>query len=202
MLSLPFNIPQSLLPYAEYFTKDKKKAILRLKNHLKKRGPDAVGYFLLAWFYHLSDDAKSAAETALRAKTYAAGSPLMQHLHYFLVHPELFEAVVPEKHFSSSDRLLRADRLSPLLDLDALIAMLESVEAKRIEYISADEPSDKTDLSKQGNNIDDIASETLAKIHLGQGNKKEAVKIYERLMEMNEDKKDRYQAEIDKILSS
>ncbi|MDZ7693336.1 MAG: hypothetical protein U5K69_19840 [Balneolaceae bacterium] len=64
----------------------------KLKNHLKKRGPDAVGYFLLAWFYHVEGNKDKAIRAALKAKVFAPGSPLMDKLHYYLSHPDAFEA--------------------------------------------------------------------------------------------------------------
>jgi len=88
MAELPFNIPQSLRSFNERFEKNPKTGITKLSRHLKKRGPDAVGHFLLAWFYHLDDQNSLAIKEALKAKTFAPGSPLMEHLHYFLVHPE------------------------------------------------------------------------------------------------------------------
>lgn len=55
MIELPFDIPKSLASYVEQFDREPLKATKRLKEQLKKRGPDAVGHFLLAWFYHLKD---------------------------------------------------------------------------------------------------------------------------------------------------
>jgi len=199
MSQLPFNIPQSLSSYVERFESDSDAAISRLKTHLRKRGPDAVGHFLLAWFYHLTNENKLAIKEALKAKTYASGSPLMQHLHYFLVHPELFEATIPIHHYSSSDKLLQANRTSPILDLDALISMLEEVESKRIRIPTGDEPFNDADLAETASDVEDIASETLAKIHVMQGNKKEAIKIYRQLIKLNVDKEDHYNEQIKKL---
>tara|TARA_R110002096_G_scaffold329006_6_gene523049 strand:+ start:6487 stop:7089 length:603 start_codon:yes stop_codon:yes gene_type:complete len=199
MTKLPFNIPQSLNSYVEKFDSDPESAISRLKTHLKKRGPDAVGHFLLAWFYHLTDENKLAIKEALKAKTFAPGSPLMQHLHYFLVHPELFSAAVPNQTYTSSKKLLQANRNSQILDLDALIAMLEAVESNRIRIPEDGEPFNDEDLGADADDVEDIVSETLAKIHVLQGNKKEAIKMYKQLTELNADKADYYTEEIAKL---
>ena len=200
MQDFPFNIPKSLSSYVEKFDEDPKLITQKLKKHLKKRGPDAVGHFLLSWFFHLRGMNKEAITEALKAKTYAPGSPLMEHLHYFLVHPEKFEAAVPTTSYSSgTTKLQQAARTSSLLDLDRLIEMLEQVESKRIQIPGEDEEFDDTDLSKESEKVDDLVSETLAKIHAQQGREKEAVKMYQRLIELKSDKADHYQKQIDKL---
>ncbi len=200
MQDFPFNIPKSLSSYVEKFDEDPKLITQKLKKHLKKRGPDAVGHFLLSWFFHLRGMNKEAIAEALKAKTYAPGSPLMEHLHYFLVHPEKFEAAVPTTSYSSgTTKLQQAARTSSLLDLDRLIEMLEQVESKRIQIPGEDEEFDDTDLSKESEKVDDLVSETLAKIHAQQGREKEAVKMYQRLIELKSDKADHYQKQIDKL---
>lgn len=199
MHQLPFNIPQSLSSYAERFEQEPDVAIKKLKKHLKKRGADSVGHFLLAWFYHLQGENKLAIREALKAKTYAPGSPLMKHLHYFLVHPELFDAAVPNQSYSSARQLLQSNRSSPVLDLDRLIAMLEEAESRRIRIPADGEPFDDSDLSKEAENVDGIVSETLARIHIKQGNKSEAIKMFKKLIHLNSDKADYYKEEISKL---
>lgn len=199
MQELPFNIPKSLSSYVETFEDAPDKVIKKLQRHVKKRDPDAVGHFLLAWFYHLQDQNQKAIREALIAKTYAPGSPLMEHLHYFLVHPELFDAIVPRTEYSSDRKLMQASRTSPILDLDRLIEMLEAVESQRIRIPMDDEEFDDSDLSEDANSVEDIVSETLAKIHVTQGNKSEAIKMYERLIVVNEDKAEIYTSEISKL---
>lgn len=200
MQELPFNIPKSLSSYVEKFDEDPEEVTQKLKKHLKKRGPDAVGHFLLSWFYHLQDKKGDAIKQALKAKTYAPGSPLMEHLHYFLVHPEKFEAAIPAHSYTSSSlKLQQASRTSPVLDLDRLIEMLEAVESHRIQIPEKGEPFDDSDLSKEAEQVDDVVSETLAKIHSKQGRKKEAIKMYERLIHKNSNKADHYKDQISKL---
>ncbi|MGN8226361.1 tetratricopeptide repeat protein [Gracilimonas sp. BCB1] len=202
MQQLPFNIPKSLSSYVEKFEENPEEVTHKLRKHLKKRGPDAVGHFLLSWFYHLQDNKQDAIKEALKAKTYAPGSPLMEHLHYFLVHPEKFEAAIPTTSYTSSKlKLQQGSRTSPVLDLDRLIGMLEAVESKRIQIPVDDEDFDDSDLSKESEEIDDVVTETLAKIHSKQGRKSEAIKMYERLIDKDQDKAEHYQKQIDKLKS-
>lgn len=123
----------------------------------------------------------------------------MEHLHYFLVHPEKFEAAVPVKSYTSSKKLNQSNRKSPILDLDSLIAMLEAVESQRIQIPAEGEPYDDSDLSEQAEAVDDIISETLAKIHVAQGKKQKAIEMYNQLKEINPDKAEHYQSEIEKL---
>lgn len=200
MQKLPFNIPKSLSSYVEKFGENPEEVTRKLRKHLKKRGPDAVGHFLLSWFCHLQDNKQDAIKEALKAKTYAPGSPLMEHLHYFLVHPEKFEAAIPATSYTSSKlKLQQGSRTSPILDLDRLIGMLEAVESKRIQIPADDEDFDDSDLSKESEEIDDVVTETLAKIHSKQGRKSEAIKMYERLIDKDQDKAGHYQKQIDKL---
>jgi hypothetical protein len=198
MLELPFNIPQSLNSFAEIFETDAEKGIMKLKKQVKKRGPDAVGHFLLAWFYHLQNNQKEAIFEALKAKTYAPGSPLMEHLHYFLVHPHKFEAAVPNIHYTTEKKLVQSKRNSPVLDLDRLIEMLEAVETQRIKMPLGAEGNDE-DLSTEATEVEDIFSETLAKIHISQGNKNAAIKMYERLIVANEERAGEYHELLSKL---
>jgi tetratricopeptide (TPR) repeat protein len=200
MQELPFNIPKSLSSYVEQFEEDPEKITLKLSKHLKRRGPDAVGHFLLSWFYHLQNKNDRAISEALKAKTYAPGSPLMEHLHYFLVHPEKFEAAIPSHSYTSTSlKLQQGSRTSPLLDLDRLIQMLEEVESNRIRIPDKDEPFDDSDLSEEAEKIDDVISETLANIHARQGRKKEAITMFEKLKNKNKDKADHYEKQIQKL---
>ena len=200
MQELPFKIPRSLNSYVEKFEDDPETVIAKLRKHLKRRGPDAVGHFLLAWFLHLQQKKDLSVKEALKAKTFAPGSPLMEHLHYYLLHPEKFDADIPVQSYTSSQvKLQQGRRSSPLLDLDKLIAMLEAVETRRITIPEDGTPVNDTDLSKEAEEVDDVVSETLAKIHSKQGRKKEAIKMYERLIVQHSDKADVYTEEIEKL---
>ena len=197
MNTFPFNIPPSLNSYVEQFDSDPERMTRKLDRLVKKRDPDAVGHFLLAWFYHLQGNQEHAIAEALKAKTYAPGSPLMEHLHFFLLHPEKFEAAVPSRANKKKKVFVQGTRTPQILDLDRLIELLEAVESQRVNY-SYEDVSDE-DLSESSNDVADIISETLAKIHEAQGNRKEAIHMYERLVIANEDKADAYSSKIEEL---
>lgn len=202
MLQLPFKISRSLSSYAEHFDENPVKATQRLKKQLDKRGPDAVGYFLLAWFYHLRGMREKAVEEALKARIFAPGSSFFQKLHYYLSHPHIFEAWTPgpeaSKHTSSSSSAL--DQRGPVLDLDSLIQRLSEVKSHRIkpkEAFSSDMNSRKEDM--KGSEADDIVSETLAEIHEKQGKIDIAIRSYQQLKRIKKDKSDYFDEQIGRL---
>jgi hypothetical protein len=200
MKTLPFTIPPSLNSYVEQFDTDPVRMTRKLERQVAKRDPDAVGHFLLAWFHHVQGSQNKATAEALKAKTYAPGSPLMEHLHYFLLHPEQFEAKIPQSGKKGKKVLVQGSRTAQILDLDRLIELLEAVESQRVNY-SYEEVSDE-DLSEDSSDVAEIISETLAKIHEAQGNKKEAIHMYERLVIVNEEKADTYTSKIEELKSN
>ena len=110
MHELPFEIPQSLNTYLNRFQSDPDKGIADLEAFLKKRGMDAVGYFLLSWLCLNNGRKEEALRHALKAKSFAPGSPFFQHLHYFLVHPDHFDAWKP---FAPEDDVHPEEDVSP-----------------------------------------------------------------------------------------
>ena len=199
MKTFPFTIPPSLNSYVEQFDADPTRMTRKLERHVSRRDPDAVGHFLLAWFHYLEDNQNKAIAEALKAKTYAPGSPLMEHLHYYLLHPEQFNAKIPEISKIGRKVLVQGSRSAQILDLDRLIELLEAVESQRLNY-SYEEVSDE-DLSQNSSDVAEIISETLARIHEAQGNKKEAIHMYERLVTVNEEKADTYTSKIEELKS-
>lgn len=200
MLQLPFEIPKSLASYAEHFEEHPKKATQRLKKQLNKRGPDAVGYFLLSWFYHLRNMKEEAINEALKAQTFAPGSPFFKKLHYYLSHPDVFEAWTPMRDDAlPQSSLSTVNRPSPILDLDRLIQKLSTTEAQRIRPNSDlldDSGSSSTDVSR---NVDDIVSETLAKIHEQQGKLDTAIHSYRQLKKIKPEKSDYFSRQIKRL---
>jgi len=198
MPQLPFEIPKSLASYAEHFDDDSIKATKRLKKQLKKRGPDAVGHFLLAWFYHLEGMDDQAVEEALKARMFAPGSPFFEKLHYYLSHPNTFEAWTPDVSTSSQKQSSISDDPGPVLNLDNLIQKLSAVESKRIKPSSSglkkldSSPDDSDDVA-------DIVSETLANIHEQQGKIDAAIRTYEQLQKRNHEKHDHYSQQIQRL---
>lgn len=200
MPQLPFEIPESLASYAEHFDDDPLEATKRLKNQLKKRGPDAVGHFLLAWFYHLKGMDDQAVDEALKARIFAPGSPFFQKLHYYLSHPEAFEAWTPDPSAVSSGKSSSMTKVAgPVLNLDSLIQKLSDVESKRIRPQKNQEPMEKNDLPKSIDNVDDIVSETIAEIHEKQGKTDAAIRTYERLKKVYKERQEHYSNQIERL---
>ena len=199
MPQLPFKIPKYLTSYAEHFDKEPIEATKRLKKQLKKRGPDAVGHFLLAWFYHLEGMDDQAVDEALKARVFAPGSPFFEKLHYYLSHPNTFEAWTPDSSSASKQSHSTIGEPGPVLDLDSLIEKLSSVESKRIRPKKEDVSQGKTKQQVSSENIDDIVSETLANIHEQQEKYSAAINTYERLKKLHPDKKEHYNEEIARL---
>lgn len=197
MNSFPFEIPKSLESHLEIFEMDSDKAIRNLERHLKRRGYDAVGHFLLAWFYMMKGDRENALEFAVKAKIYAPGSPFFEHLPYYFEHPDKFDAWLPEEtndHQAVMRPSLKKNRFH--VDLDNLITRLSEVESSKIE-VKDDTPADPgkiiTDVSDQ------IATETLAKIYETQKQYKTAIAIYEKIKLRDSKKADRCEKEIKRL---
>ena len=123
----------------------------------------------------------------------------MEHLHYYLLHPEQFNAKIPKTSKIGRKVLVQGSRSAQILDLDRLIELLEAVESQRLNY-SYEEVSDE-DLSENSSDVAEIISETLARIHEAQGHKKEAIHMYERLVTVNEEKADTYTSKIEELKS-
>lgn len=201
MSDLPFEIPKSLASYVEHFENDPLNATTRLKKQLKKRGPDAVGYFLLSWFYHLKGMDEKAIEEALKAKTLAPGSPFLEKLHYYLSHPNTFDAWKPvSTDYSESVSSPAANNAGPILeDLDMLIQQLSEVEAVKIAIPSETELKGEANWDNKLDDTDDIVSETLANIHEKQGKTDAAINTYKQLKKLNQEKKDYYKEQISRL---
>ncbi|MEX0994569.1 MAG: hypothetical protein WD599_03510, partial [Balneolaceae bacterium] len=136
---IPKNIPRSLQPYLDQFQEQPEKAIQRLEKNLEKRGPDSVGYYLLAWFFHYSNQREQAVKAAWKARIFAPGSPAMEALHFYMQHPDHFSAWNPaELGNKSAKNSPLKDKGHPILDLDALINKLSNVESHKIQLQESD----------------------------------------------------------------
>ncbi|MEX1063150.1 MAG: hypothetical protein WEC12_06065 [Balneolaceae bacterium] len=195
MKAIPENIPRSLRSYLEQYRQDPATATERLENHLKKRGPDAVGHYLLSLFYYYSGHRREAVQHAWKAKIFAPGSPAMEQLHYYMSHPDGFNAWKPADPAGRSCADSGVEKsIHPISDLDALIDKLSSVESKRIKLTMDGEKG--PDLSRESANVEDIVTETLAGIHEKQQSYTAAIDTYRRLMQINPDKKAYYKKQI------
>jgi tetratricopeptide (TPR) repeat protein len=199
MKSLPSNIPRSLHSYVELYKDDPDRAIGKLRKQIDRRGPDAVGHYLLAWFYHRKGERREAIRAAWKAKIYAPGSPVMEQFHYYMTHPDAFNAWTPADTMKRHRNIRSPHKLThSISDLDALITKLSSVESRRIRLDASPDPGeDVPDLSEQSSQVDDIVTETLAVIHEKQGNLSQAIETYQKLTKLNDgEKADEYEKKI------
>lgn len=193
-----YQIPTSYQGYLETFEKDPELAIERLENHVEKRNTGAVGYFFLAWLYLKNQQLDKAQEAALQAKILAPGSRFFENLHYFIAHPQHFDAWKPPQKRITFKRDLSSETSHPIHNLDSLISKLASAESKRIKINPEGEP--ESDLSERSSNVDDIVTETLAVIHEKQGNYSAAISTYKKLKEMNPHREEHYDKTIKRLV--
>src|SRR5699024_8474186 len=199
MPELPFNIPESLFSYVEQYEHDPEKTTRRLQKQLKKRGHDAVGYFLLAWFHHKHNQKEKALECAVKAKTFAPGSPFFKKVHYFFAHPDLFNAWSAS---ASTHNPSAQDVPSTMLDnleLDLLIDKLSTIDGSRMPVKMGETKSEGSSYKDTSEDFDDIVSETLASIHEQQGNLGAATQAYKRLQHIHPDKKEHYKKQLKRL---
>ena len=200
MLTLPFEIPKSLASYVEQFEEQPEKATVKLRTHLKKRGLDPIGYLLLGWFYYARGMKEQAIEQALKAKVFAPGSPFINLVHYYFSHPKFVDAWTPEEISSAQKHHRHIYSSSTFqLNLDDLISSLSAVESKKIGIDITADDGDASDLTQSSNDVDDIVSETLARIHEQQGKISVAISTYEKLKKKNPDRSDHYDSEIKRL---
>lgn len=193
-----YQIPESYQSYLDKFDTDPEDAIARLKTRIEKRNAGAIGYFFLAWLYFRNNEKEKAIEAAWQAKVRAPGSRFMDRLHYFISHPQYFDAWVPEKKREEFKRNIQnLDRAHPISDLDLLITKLSSIERKRLKL--SDVVDDQRDLSERSSDVDDIVTETLAVIHEKQQNYDAAIKTYTKLIRINPAKEEHFSKQIERL---
>lgn len=196
MEKISFDIPDGLRPFVRQFRSDKGNAIQNLKNFLQIWETDAVGYFILSLFYHKNNQADEAMHHALKAKTFAPGSPLLEHLPYYLAHPNQFDAwnsftasfITPVEEENSPNLID-----SPL-DLDHIIDSLSDEDLKN----SSSAGKGSVSIEKADNN----ESEMQAKIYEEQGKHLEAIQILKKLKQRMQEKTKHYENEIRRLLET
>lgn len=208
MNRFPFDLPDSLKSHLELFEKDQDKAIYMLERHLTRRGYDAVGYCLLGWFYLMKKEQAKALECAVKARSFAPGSPFFMHLPYYFEHPSLFDAWLP-KEFNNAAAIPSLAYNRPevsgsfFLDIDSLIIRLSR---RQHAYANAPgrAPVHKKATQKQQKQEDEApenrvsygsgaASRTLARIYEQQEYYQKAIEVYMRLSENSKDDEERRQ---------
>ncbi len=198
MKSFPFELPESLRSYLVTYLDSPKKGISNLEKHVSKRRNDAIGYLLLSLLYHRAGELTKAIRTATQARTLAPGSTLLENLHYFLSHPDGFEAWVPGDHLK---RVRGKDKISNTSydvahDLDTLISRLTRANQKRIKI--GDE-SAETKFLDNTSEVDQLATPTLALIYEKQKKYDEAIRMYKQLMLNRPNEAERFQIQVDRL---
>lgn len=193
----PEQIPDSFKIYFDQFDENPDAVIEKLEQHVVKRNIGAIGYFFLAWFYQKNGQIEKAVQNAWTAKIHAPGSLLMDKLHYYLSHPNEFEAWKPERTKAIFKKTYHSeDKPHMISNLDSLISKLSSVEAQRIRLKEETSEKDATDLGEKSAQTDDIVTETLALIYEKQGNYSAAINAYKKLRSTNVDRQEYYNEEI------
>ncbi len=193
-----YQIPDSYKTIIDKFENDPEAAITSLKSRVEKRNAGAIGYFFLAWLYLKNNDTENAIEAAWNARVRAPGSRYINSLHFFIEHPNRFDAWLPQYQRPVFNREIQKILIShPIQDLDTLISKLSSVDSVKIRPGTKDKV--ERDLSAESADVDDIVTETLAVIHEKQENFEAAIHAYQRLIETNPDRKDYFMKQINRL---
>jgi len=193
----PFEIPESYQSYLTKFESSPDEAISRLEAHIEKRNTGAVGYFFLAWLLLKNEQKQEALDAALQAKIRAPGSDFFERLHYFISHPQAFDAWQPAPSKRVTRKEDESETSHPIQNLDSLINKLSDAENKRIKLKESEK--DDQDLSEKSADVDDIVTETLAVIHEKQKNYLGAIATYKKLIKSHPKRSDHYKKEIKRI---
>lgn len=195
MPELPFKLPKSVSSYVEQFDDHPQKTITRFKKQLKRRGSDAIGYFVLGWFYYKQNDRDKAINCALKAKTLAPGSPFFEKLHFYFSHPQLFDA----RYIPTSAGSLNQLDYDAGNNLDSLIKKISQLDSTHIRMDVQQDDAPSAPRTYNEEQTDDIVSETLADVHKRQGNLAEAIRVYEMLKSSKKEKADIYDEQIKEL---
>ena len=190
---------------------DYQRAIVVLKKGLKKFPGHPVAYillgkaFLLNRNFELADSNFKVASDLLNSKkTYEYYSNEINKLNRFTVNRESFSKntssysdpggnSVPENRQQQSEEKKTVE--------DQLEQLAEALSSAKIERIKESVPFN-SDIFYRIPERSKIISETLAEIYLSQGERGEAVKVYERLIKRNPLKEGYYLQKIKQIRSS
>ncbi len=194
---LPFPIPESLRSYAEQFSNQPERSIDRLRSFLKKRGQDAVGHMLLAWMYLQNGQQENAISAAMKAKRYAPGSPFLEHYIFFLLHPDQFEATLPDILEAQKESKKSNAQISA--DLEKIIHKLSEKRGTVVNNPDESPMSEEEDLSKRTSYIQDLATETLANIYQKHGKFQEAIRVYGMLKQTIPERADEFETKISEL---
>lgn len=168
-LDLPFSLPKVYRTYVERFERHPDDGIDKLLQLINKRGEDPLGLCLLCIFYQQNAQMPHALSIAAKLRYLVPGSSFYLSLAYRLQHPDGFEAWLPEEVLTPTDKEKDPVFVSaPAEELDELIDALSQVENTRIDLSKNVNIDPDVDLSESSNEVNDIFTETLADIYMGQ----------------------------------
>lgn len=202
MKPFPLPLPPSLASYQEFYYREPREALRRLEMQIKRRGYDAVCCLFLGWLYFQSGDEPKGFEYARLAKVAGPGSRIMDFAPYLIQHEKSFDAWLPEQAYAGDLNPFFIDRT---LNLDDLIEKLSLAESTRI-ILNEEEPMASTDATMHlaapdgtYNPIEEVYTETMARILEMQGNYPKAIDILERLKQHDPDRAAYFQQKIDQL---
>lgn len=221
MKPFPLPLPPSLASYHEFFFREPEECLRRLEMQIKRRGYDAVGCLLMSWLYLQRGDENKGFEYARLAKAAGPGSRMMDFAPYLVQHEKAFDAWLPEQAYAGELSAFFVDRT---LNLDDLIEKLSLAESTRITLNDPVSPAlpggSSSDIgstpkgpsttndnaspepaSDEVNLIDEIYTETMARIFELQGNYAKAIDILERLKLKDPERASYFQEKIDQLAS-
>lgn len=176
--TFPYKLPPVFKPYLEQFADEPVKSAQRLELFLKRRGNDAIGYFLLGWMYLRLGEREGALKLAQMAASFAPGTVRLSIAPYLFSHPAFTQAPIVGNTLETAHN--DAPMSLSLSDLDHLIELLSDAESSRISIDSS--YNNNHDLSEATEEtVGDIASPTLASILVSQEKWSDALAMYERL---------------------
>lgn len=177
-IRFPFSLPPVLQTYMESFPAEPEKTIARLEGLLKRRGNDALGYALLAFFYDAHGNNAQALALARMASVLISGNPQFNRLPFYFSHPLRFDA--PLASLTVAQGTVNHEKALALSDLQSLIDDLTRPGAAKIALSPGYENDD--DLSARSDaDIVEFSSETMAGILENQGRLEEALVMYQKL---------------------
>ena len=197
MSDLPFTLPGSLNSYLEQFPEQPDRSIERLRSFLKKRGQDAIGHMLLAWLLHINGNKSEALETATQARHFAPGSPLLENYLFFILHPDGFNAALPDLSAQQDNSTQTPTRITA--DLEKIIHKLTEKRGAAVKDPDESPMSEDEDLSKKTSYIQDLATETLASIYHKQGKLQDAIRVYGLLKSSMPGRADEFEQKINEL---
>lgn len=135
----------------------------------------------------------------LKARCFAPGSPLFENVHYYLLHPHKFNAIVPHQKNNLPPSSQDQNHSNFDLNLEKLISRLSAADSLKVELPPEVPAGEQEDLSKPSRMVNDIASETLALIYEKQGKYAQSIESLKTMQKVKPASADQYQKDIARL---